>query len=162
MSPYPLDNRWNNITINAGINDVAQIPSQPPIGSIHLTINPKNPNRYYGGTYWQAFGKWRMLMCVDNESSIANLKDVENTGGAYTHTHVVDTTSSGGEGWPSTGTIPSSPTQSASSLPPYITVYMRIRISLEQYQQNVASVWWDKQAYRDTFEFWVEDIVPPF
>jgi hypothetical protein len=64
-----------------------------PVGAIYISIIPTNPMHLRPTTYRKAFGKGRVIVGVDNESNIANLKEPEKTGGAYTHTHVVDTSS---------------------------------------------------------------------
>lgn len=58
-----------------------------PVGSIYISVNNVNPTKYFGGT-WVAFGTGRTLVGVDTNQTEFN--SVEKTGGAKTHTLIID------------------------------------------------------------------------
>ena len=58
-----------------------------PVGSIYISINSTNPNTYYAGTTWVAFGAGRTLVGLNSGDSDFN--SAEETGGAKTHTLTV-------------------------------------------------------------------------
>lgn len=55
-----------------------------PIGSIYMSVNPTNPNIYFGGT-WELWGSGKVPVGVDTSQTEFNM--VEKTGGAKTHQH---------------------------------------------------------------------------
>lgn len=63
-----------------------------PIGSIYMAINNVNPGLLFGGT-WSAWGTGRVPIGVDTGTPA--LDTVEETGGALTHVHPLDSTTSG-------------------------------------------------------------------
>lgn len=63
-----------------------------PIGSIYMSINSANPSTLFGGT-WVAWGSGRVPVGVDAGETAFDT--VEETGGALTHTHDLDSATSG-------------------------------------------------------------------
>lgn len=58
-----------------------------PVGSIHMSVNSKNPSTYFGGT-WVSWGAGRVPVGVNTSDS--SFSTVEKTGGAKTHTLTVN------------------------------------------------------------------------
>lgn len=76
---------------NANITDKRNITSfaldSYPIGSIFINTVNTNPTNYFGGA-WTAFGSGRTLVGVDTGQT--EFDNVEETGGAKTHAHIIE------------------------------------------------------------------------
>lgn len=100
-----------------------------PVGSIYLSVNNINPNKWFGGT-WEQIAKGRTLVGVDTGDTDFNT--VKKTGGSKTneHNHVV------GENITTTDQVPGNCVASTSNftrgatinvLQPYFTCYIWCR-----------------------------------
>ena len=58
-----------------------------PVGSIYMTVNPVNPGTLFTGTTWARWGNGRVPVGVDEGN--AQFQNVEQLGGAATHTLTV-------------------------------------------------------------------------
>lgn len=84
-----------------------------PVGSIKLTTNNVNPSTYLTGTTWVAWGAGRVPVGLN--AADASFDTSEETGGAKTHTHGLDNSSTGARirlaadngVWATTKTMPS-------------------------------------------------------
>ena len=99
-----------------------------PMWSIFITTDDKNPSAYWMQTYRVPYAKGRTLFWVDNKSKIEQLKKVWQEWWSYTHSHWLTSGSWGDWSWDAK----SGNTNPASSMPPYITVYMWKRVSKEE------------------------------
>lgn len=100
-TPAPGDNDFSIATtafVQAALSSAlstavaAAILAAHPVGSIHTTVSPINPGAALGGT-WVAWGAGKVPIGVDTGDP--DFATVEETGGVKTHSHNLDTTTSG-------------------------------------------------------------------
>lgn len=107
-----------------------------PIWAIYITTDPINPTGIRPATYRIPFGKWRTLVCVDDEETNQNLqwlKKPEQTGWTKSHQHWIQQWSVGApcESWSMTWDT-TNITQASFTYQPSITCYMWKRVELNQ------------------------------
>lgn len=116
-----------------------------PVGSIYISVNAKNPSKYFGGT-WQSFGSGRTLVGVDTSQTefdtvqktggskylqqhshnINGWNQYNNgTGGQYSGSQKLGVTTDGADGnRVISSAIANTGSGNAGNLQPYVTVYM--------------------------------------
>lgn len=127
-----------------------------PVWSIFITTSPSNPSAIWMQTYWIPFAKGKTIFWVDNKSKIDKLKKVEQEWGAYTHQHDLESWS----GWDWSGDARAGKTKAASSLPPFITVFMWKRVTKET-AENTKDFYNPYGIENPWDVLWVNAIVDP-
>ena len=108
-----------------------------PIGSIYITVDPKNPSSIRADTAREPFWKWRAIVCVNDESSAQWLKTPWQTGWNGTWTTKTITEWDG-----SSATVIS---EQSTNYQPSITAYIRKRVvstnNYNPFNVDIAQDW---------------------
>lgn len=73
-----------NVNVDLNIKGKPFLDYIYPVGSIYMSVNPKNPGTWFGGT-WVAWGSGRVPVGINTSDSSFNT--VEKTGGSKDHHH---------------------------------------------------------------------------
>lgn len=86
---------WVNDAIAAAVADALEtaLLAAHPVGSVLITENPASPDTYLGGGTWVAEAEGRVL--VSHKAADTDFDTVGETGGAKTHAHDLDNSSTG-------------------------------------------------------------------